>query len=78
MLVFSLAHSTVSQYYDRIGFDGFGISLSQIGDAHTKRFATFCGIEVKKESQDTEAPAQIAIWIAAGFSRIRALEAFGR
>lgn len=75
MLVFNFAHSTVGQYYDQISFDGLGIPVSQMGDAHTKRLATFCGIEVKRESQDTEARAQLATWMAAGFSRIRALEA---
>lgn len=55
MLVFNFAHSTVGQYYDQISFDGLGIPLNQMGDAHTKRLATFCGIEVKRESQDTEA-----------------------
>jgi len=73
--VFNLAHPTVGRYYDRISFDGLGISLSQMGDAHIKRLASYCGIDVKKESQGTEARAQSATWMAAGFSRIRALEA---
>jgi len=46
-----------------------------MGDAHTKRLTTFCGIEVKKEFQDIEARTKSATWMAAGFSWIRILEA---
>ncbi len=75
MLVFDFAHPMVGRYYDKISFDGLGGSPSQMGDAHRKRLASYCGIEIKKESQDTETRAQLATWMAAGFSRIGILEA---
>ncbi|KAL8778582.1 MAG: hypothetical protein Q9213_007350 [Squamulea squamosa] len=76
-LVYSPRDPAVRSVYHRT--DRAGISLSQMTDTHTKRLVMAIGGEVKPAGGNSqEALAQLAIWFAAGFAKLRELQVSAR
>ncbi|TKA79582.1 hypothetical protein B0A49_08194 [Cryomyces minteri] len=73
-LAFSCRKEDILSVYEKVSLGGLGYNLSQTTDAFTKRVALFSGIEVKQSNGgNTEALAQLSIWLTAGLERIKLL-----
>jgi len=59
-----------------VSLGGLGHTISQTTDAYTKCIALFSGLEVKQSNGvNTEALAQLSIWLTAGLEKTRLLGA---
>jgi hypothetical protein len=75
-LAFSTRREDVFSIYERVSLGGLGHTISQTTDAYTKRIALFSGLEVKQSNGgNTEALAQLSIWLTAGLEKTRLLSA---
>ncbi|KAK5019301.1 hypothetical protein LTR39_000457 [Cryomyces antarcticus] len=73
-LAFSCRKEDILSVYEKVSLGGHGYNLSQTTDAFTKRVALFSGLEVKQSNGgNTEALAQLAIWLTAGLERTKLL-----
>lgn len=76
-LAFSARIPTTASLYSDLDREGY--KISQMTDTHTSRIAMAFGVEVKPAGGDgQEALAQLAIWIAAGFTHILSLQDQGK
>ncbi|KAL8627070.1 hypothetical protein Q9189_007238, partial [Teloschistes chrysophthalmus] len=72
-LVYSRRDPAIRNICDQ--FDRAGLTLSQMTDTHTKRLMMAVGTETKPAGGNSqEALAQLAIWSAAGFTKLRDLQ----
>lgn len=77
-LAFSSRREDILSLYERVSLGELGHTISQTTDAYTKRIAFFSGLEVKQSNGgNTEALAQLSIWLTAGLEKTRLLGALG-